>query len=74
MLPKSDDPRWIKILKGETHYTFKAVAAGLMMSRLSRAVQHDSSPEALKKYAEEMREFFVKYENVFKEDIRSIFG
>ncbi|MBN1525777.1 MAG: hypothetical protein JW904_14965 [Spirochaetales bacterium] len=74
MIPPVEDPRWIKILKGEINHNFKAIAAGLMISRLSRSLKSDSSSKALKSYSAEMRSFFLKYEKVFNEDIKTLFG
>lgn len=74
MLPPKTDFKWKQLLIGEMNYQFKAVAAGLIVSRLSRSVKQDTSTENINKCIDEVYTFFIKYEKVFKDDIEAIFG
>jgi hypothetical protein len=37
-------------------------------------MKNDSSETAMQGYAEQMHEFFIKYEKVFEDDVKVLFG
>ena len=74
MLPPKTDGKWKQLLMGEIDHQFDAVAAGLIISRISRSVKRDSSEENMNSCLDEIFTFFNKYEKVFKNDIEAIFG
>ncbi len=74
MLPPIDDPRWSKLLKGEIQHQFRSVPAGLMFTRLRRALGGDVSTGNERKCLDEAYAFFQKYEKILADDIAVIFN
>jgi len=73
MMPMKGDDRWTKLAKGEIKHEFKCLPAGLMVSRIRRKLERDSSPAAMQSYANEIHSFFEKYESILQDDIKHIF-
>ncbi len=73
MLPQKSDPRWSGLLTGNIQHQFKAVAAGLCVSRHQRALKQNISPTAISAAIDDVYEFFKKYESIMQEDISAIF-
>ena len=74
MLPDKTDPKWIPLVKGEIDHNFKSVSGSMIISRLSRQIKHDDSAVSVNKCISEAYDFFKKFENIFEEDIKKIFG
>jgi hypothetical protein len=73
MLPALDDPRWNQLLIGTIKHEFRAVSAGLMVSRLKRRLADDGSADNRRKCLEEAYAFFRKYETILADDIAAVF-
>jgi len=74
MLPSKTNTKWEKLITGETDYSFKVLAGGLMLSRLRREAKRNPDAVTTKKCVDEIYGFFTKYEAILTDDISSIFG
>ena len=73
MIPEKTDPRWKDIVEGKISREFKAVAAGLCVSRNQRAYRLDRSPETMSKCIDELIAFFTRYESISQDDLKALF-
>jgi hypothetical protein len=73
MLPQKTDPRWSGLLTGSIPHQFKAVAAGLCVSRHQRALKKNISPAAITAAIDDVYDFFKRYETVMQDDISKLF-
>jgi hypothetical protein len=46
----------------------------MMLARVIRSAQRDSSPENVQRCVNEIHDFFARYERVLQQDINAIFG
>jgi hypothetical protein len=74
MIPPKTDKKWEDLVTGKINLNFKSVPLGMMVSRHQRQFQKDNSKENGRKLTEEAYSFFVKFENILQDDIKSIFG
>jgi len=75
MIASKLDPRWEKLVKGETQHQFKNLPAGLLISRVQRQVKKDAGDlKALQAVVDEVYAFFSKYESILTDDLQAIFG
>lgn len=73
MLPPKEDPRWSGLLTESAPHQFKAVVAGLCVSRLRREIKQNADPAAMKAALDEIYDFFKKYEAILQDDISAVF-
>ena len=74
MLPKKNHAIWIELVTGQCGYRCQAVPASMMLARVIRSAQRDSSPENVQRCVNEIHDFFTRYERVLQQDINAIFG
>jgi hypothetical protein len=75
MVMAKQDPRWIRLVKGETTHQFKSLPAGLLISRIHRQVKGaPGDPKVLQTALDEVHAFFTKYESILTDDLKAIFG
>jgi hypothetical protein len=74
MIPEKNDPRWIKLVKGDIEHDFKFVAAGLLMSVIKREYQSDGSDININKYVLRLYDFFQRFEQLLQDDISVLFS
>ncbi len=73
MLPDKKNEKWKLLVTGSVQYQLKALPLGLMLSRLKRENSGNISKERINSSIDELYSFMVKYENIFSEDIKTIF-
>ncbi len=75
-VPPSTNARWEEIVTGKKTYTLKFLAAKILLGRLMRNVQTDSSPANVSKAVKEIHALFTKNADnaSAKEDLQNIFG
>lgn len=74
MIPPKTDRRWEVLVTGKINSNFKCLPLGMMISRQKREFQKDNSKEEIRKLVDEAYSFFVKFESILQDDIKSIFG
>ncbi|HEY6007849.1 MAG TPA: hypothetical protein VIU40_05950 [Geobacteraceae bacterium] len=75
MIPPKDHPAWKPLVRGECTHTFKALSAAMCVSRVVRFVQKQGgTAEAVDLAIDDLYSFFVKLEDLLREDIEAIFG
>jgi hypothetical protein len=74
MIRGASDPVWEKLIKGELNVTIKLVPAQLLLNRCKRNLNNDPSPANLKAMKTDCYNFFAKFENILKDEIKQIFG
>jgi hypothetical protein len=74
MIPSKNHPKWVPFIKGEIHSSFKTASGNMLISRLSRSIEKDSSSANLSKSLTEAYNFFSKFENIFSDELNEIFS
>ncbi len=74
MLPPKTDNRWQSLVTGKKQYKLQAVPASMLLSRVIRSTQHDGSQENIQRCVDEAYDFFIRYEAILDNDIKTIFG
>lgn len=59
-IPNESHPGWLKAISGQGNFEFEFLATKMVMGRLNKEYNKDSSPSAVKKSVTELRDFFVK--------------
>ena len=72
MLPGKSHPAWIQLISGQRKLEFKAVAAAMLMARLTRG--YAKEPTRLAAFVDEAHAFFAKHEALLGRDIQQIFA
>jgi hypothetical protein len=73
MIQDKTHPKWNELIEGKISYNFKAISASMMLNRLNRDYKSEPTPQKMSLSIDEAYNFFVKYENLFKEDLNKIF-
>lgn len=58
-LPNAEHPAWLQVISGEKIYQYESLATKIILARLNMKFRQDSSPEAIYRYIEELREYFA---------------
>jgi hypothetical protein len=73
MLPPKSDPKWITLIKGNINTSFKSVSGNMLLTRLSRSLEKDSSVTNVAICLDEAYTFFTKFEHVFSAELEQLF-
>lgn len=73
MIPNESDEIWTLLVTGRKQYKFQVVPANMLLARMMRSTQRDSSPENIQKCVEETYKFFVRYQAILTDDIKKLF-
>ncbi len=74
MIPQKTDKKWEDLVTGKVNHNFKCFPLGMLISRHKRIFQRDNSKEAVNKLIDEAHDFFIQYESILQDDIKSIFS
>lgn len=74
-VPEENHPRWAQTILGERSPNFEFLATKVLIGRLVLKYKQTPTPEELKKYVHELRDFFQRHENMPKAqaDLMKIF-
>lgn len=74
MVPGKTDPRWKQIVTGNKEYNFSGLATKMLMMRVKMITKTDQSPAKVQEAIDIAHDFFMKNENIVKDDIKLLFG
>ena len=74
MVPDKKDQRWKDIITGKINHQFKTVSAGMCLARVKRNIGKDINEDTISKAAEEIYDFFIKFEKILQDDIKILFN
>ncbi|MGI6623407.1 MAG: hypothetical protein GX227_03460 [Clostridiaceae bacterium] len=66
------DSKFEKLIKGEVQYKSANLGCNLLISRLQRKYDQDSSQEVLNSCIQELKTFFEKYKVISAKDLEEI--
>ena len=55
---------WTDVITGKIDCEYEFLALKILISRINFAVKQDASPEAIQKYADELRDLFINSSNI----------
>lgn len=73
MIPPKTDKRWEDILTGAVSFNVNSFAFKMMLTRLRTHVARDSSAAARERCIDELREFFVRHEELVRSELNNLF-
>ena len=74
MIPPKYDERWKRLVSGEIDHEFKIFSASMLISRTSQNIKANNSLETIAASIDEAHSFFTRYEDIFSDDIKAVFG
>jgi hypothetical protein len=74
MIPPKSHPKWKMLVTDQITYDFKLVSGSMLLGTLVRKVKKDNSPEMIDACIDDAREFFQNFEEIFRDDLKVIFG
>lgn len=74
MIPDKSDKIWALLVTGQKQHKFQVVPANMLLARMIRSTQRDSSLENIQGCVEETYKFFVRYQAILMNDIEKLFG
>lgn len=72
VIPGKSHPAWIQLISGKRKHEFKAVAAAMLLARLTRGYAREPTRAAA--FVDEAHAFFIKHEGMLGPDIQQIFS
>jgi hypothetical protein len=74
MVPAHTDPVWKKLVTGEKELRSTQLGINMLLTNNRLKYKKNSTPASLNELCQYTREFFVKYENTFKDELKQLFG
>lgn len=73
MIPPKNHPKWTALVKGEVKPKFSVFAGNMMLSQCQRRLVRDASPDSVRACVDEAHAFFTKYENLYRDELLTVF-
>jgi hypothetical protein len=73
-LPPVGDPRWAKLVGGETSFRPTVLAYQILFTHVTRSVRDDPSPSNVYRWVADLRAALLKYEDLTAGELARIFG
>lgn len=74
MVPPSTNPQWEKLVTGELELKSSKLALNMLIFNNRLSYSRDSSTENLERLVAHTREFFSKFEDGFKDELKRLFS
>ncbi len=75
MVPEKSHPLYRKLVTGESTYAFQTFSANMCISNNQRKVRAAAGdPAVIEEAVADLHAFFVKFESVFGDELKKIFG
>jgi transcriptional regulator with XRE-family HTH domain len=73
-LPPVGDPRWAKLVGGETSFRPTVLACQILFTHVTRSVRDDPSPSNVHRWVADLRAALVKYEDLTAGELARVLG
>ncbi|HEY3446231.1 MAG TPA: hypothetical protein VGK67_07690 [Myxococcales bacterium] len=74
MVPDRNDPRWQALISAPLKAELHSFALKMLLTRLRNAYGRDATPPTLQACATELHSFFVRNEEIAREDLSALIG
>lgn len=74
MVPDKNDSRWQALITAPLKSELHSFALKMMLTRLRNTYGRDSKPETLQSCVAELHSFFVRNEEIARDDLKSLLG
>lgn len=73
MIPPPKHPIWLKILSGRKQVASRQLAVNMLLTNLRLRYRMNRSEENAAKLTQNAYDFFVKFENMYQDEIKQLF-
>jgi len=73
-LPPVGDPRWAKLVGGDTGFRPTVLACQILFTHVTRSVRDDSSPSNVHRWVADLRAALLKYEDLTAGELARVLG
>ena len=74
MVPAKTDSRWQALITGPLKKELHSFALKMLLTRLRSTYGRDSTPQVLSSCTAELHTFFVRNEEIARDDLQALFG
>jgi len=74
VVPNRNDSRWQALITGPLKSDLHSFALKMLLTRLRNTYGRDSTPQTLQSCTTELHSFFVRNEEIAREDLKALLG